>query len=810
MAEQDSPYPGDIVEARLEPGEFVLNKNLVEAIGVDTLEEMNDSVPRFSQSAHRMGRARGMAEGGEAASGRRGLDRATRRYTNPAKRITPVKGVTASQKYDNIRGMHKSDADFSAWIDDMKKGRQRDLIAARGRVAVHAQREKSKDLQAGFKRYRLDQQMDKDMDALFKKHNPDLSDQGDVMGDYFKQKERDDSVGWRDYAHAKGQRYTGTDPGDTTQTAANMRQEAKAKANDWRSQAQNVSDRMRTDRGVKAREDELDVQAEQDIRASRSGAHTRAQDYMQKMSNLGLEGWEKGVPRDLVARQLASPDSGKHLEEYAKSILGSKDKPLSREQILDKAGKIKGLVDAKANEMYGDSETQGWEDDTRAEVDTAKGKIDDAVNYALQGYQSPAEAARSKVQEAGTKGLKEKLMNYGQAKAGGLKKSLSTFAGSLLYGQSGGYVPHMAEGGFLGKLKSGLAGMKKRAGATDYHMNQAGADAATIDSGVQEWAGATEGKGSVGEFGGIGEGAFNQLNKGLSSGDEGWQSSEDVAASIRAQFAEGDAPDMELGSPDVQHKVGAGRAMAEKVSPLLQAGAKLGGQGIGMAGKAIAGGAGLIGQGFQAAKQDFQGEGSKIKKAAGFLGALTGEMASPGMLQQQRMLKELGMLNKGTGAKPPELPEDVGSGQATTTPAPQRTEAMGPEDELGDYATEMGLSREQAMEDAGNQSLWEQQAAEAEEPDGGYGGAFGDRNENWANLKGGLKSLWDRLGLEQKEKKLTQPSGAYGATTGSGQVMRNQRGGYVPQYYQDGGYVSPQNNTRRLLNQARNRYGRNS
>ena len=38
------------------------------------------------------------------------------------------------------------------------------------------------------------------------------------------------------------------------------------------------------------------TQAEQDIRASRSAPLIKAKDYMQKMSNLGLEGWEKGVP----------------------------------------------------------------------------------------------------------------------------------------------------------------------------------------------------------------------------------------------------------------------------------------------------------------------------------------------------------------------------------------------------------------------------------------------------------------------------------------------------------------------------------
>ena len=46
-----SPYPGDIVDARLEPGEFVLNRNAVDYIGEENLKQINDEVaPRFAQS----------------------------------------------------------------------------------------------------------------------------------------------------------------------------------------------------------------------------------------------------------------------------------------------------------------------------------------------------------------------------------------------------------------------------------------------------------------------------------------------------------------------------------------------------------------------------------------------------------------------------------------------------------------------------------------------------------------------------------------------------------------------------------------
>jgi len=49
LANKYSPYPGDIVDAKLEPGEFVLNRNAVDAVGVDQLKKLNDEVaPRFA------------------------------------------------------------------------------------------------------------------------------------------------------------------------------------------------------------------------------------------------------------------------------------------------------------------------------------------------------------------------------------------------------------------------------------------------------------------------------------------------------------------------------------------------------------------------------------------------------------------------------------------------------------------------------------------------------------------------------------------------------------------------------------------
>ena len=67
-----SPYPGDIVDAKLEPGEFVLNRNAVKAIGVNKLKKINDDIaPRFddendaivAQNKIKLGMAREMQKG---------------------------------------------------------------------------------------------------------------------------------------------------------------------------------------------------------------------------------------------------------------------------------------------------------------------------------------------------------------------------------------------------------------------------------------------------------------------------------------------------------------------------------------------------------------------------------------------------------------------------------------------------------------------------------------------------------------------------------------------------------------------------
>ena len=54
---EDSPLPGDVVDAKLEPGEYVLNRNAVKAIGKEKLDKINNKIkPRFSDKIRKKAR----------------------------------------------------------------------------------------------------------------------------------------------------------------------------------------------------------------------------------------------------------------------------------------------------------------------------------------------------------------------------------------------------------------------------------------------------------------------------------------------------------------------------------------------------------------------------------------------------------------------------------------------------------------------------------------------------------------------------------------------------------------------------------
>ena len=52
---KNSPLPGDVVDAKLEPGEYVLNRNAVNAIGKEKLDKINNEIePRFDDDKIKM------------------------------------------------------------------------------------------------------------------------------------------------------------------------------------------------------------------------------------------------------------------------------------------------------------------------------------------------------------------------------------------------------------------------------------------------------------------------------------------------------------------------------------------------------------------------------------------------------------------------------------------------------------------------------------------------------------------------------------------------------------------------------------
>lgn len=56
LANKYSPFPGDVVDAKLEPGEYVLNRNAVDAIGEDKLNKLNNEIaPRFQEGGLNFG-----------------------------------------------------------------------------------------------------------------------------------------------------------------------------------------------------------------------------------------------------------------------------------------------------------------------------------------------------------------------------------------------------------------------------------------------------------------------------------------------------------------------------------------------------------------------------------------------------------------------------------------------------------------------------------------------------------------------------------------------------------------------------------
>ena len=105
MANKYNPYPGDIIPARLEPGEFVLNRNAVKAIGKEKLKQVNDEqYPRF-------------ATGGEVAL-RRPARQTNREleYVGNMSRGAYDNAITANRTPASGNRIHTTDEGYNQWL----------------------------------------------------------------------------------------------------------------------------------------------------------------------------------------------------------------------------------------------------------------------------------------------------------------------------------------------------------------------------------------------------------------------------------------------------------------------------------------------------------------------------------------------------------------------------------------------------------------------------------------------------------------------------------------------------------------------
>ena len=140
MASKYSRQPGDSILALLEPGEYVLNRNAVDAIGKENLDELNfEDAPRFNM-AQRMGMQMGgmlgdmigMQTGGSMEYGGATTEIPTFPYLYEKMDIQPVGEQKAdferTNAYDpSSEGVHFED--YSRAVSDCTKTGQQKLLS---------------------------------------------------------------------------------------------------------------------------------------------------------------------------------------------------------------------------------------------------------------------------------------------------------------------------------------------------------------------------------------------------------------------------------------------------------------------------------------------------------------------------------------------------------------------------------------------------------------------------------------------------------------------------------------------------------
>ena len=696
----NNPYPGDIVDAKLEPGEMVINRNAVAYYGKENLQDMNESVPRFNkggsvpsdQNSLKLRRAKEMLSGAENPFVYKGYSPEEEKMmqrnmahfrdsTNDARPNYDINNPPDLRAMDNrnipIIGNLASSTPIGmpTQVKEGKKIKENAVISRNMRLtqadpemdALDAQdkavNDARKQLASIDIRFNNTGSLEDSYTNLLKKqgiYGPKKLDKGFRRSDAGKDLEKSQR------AFEISQGIYRNSPIDShfrrEQTLGSELAQESTKMQVARSNAEKYfAGRRREQEEISG--DARDLQNTQDIKDAKL--------VMQRNSNQGLPGWQDNRPRDL-AESILSSDDTEDLKTYANELFGTKEKKANPAFIMQNANKLKGIIDARTEELFrvpGESqEASDWgvPPDSENRSDRAKMLIDDAAAFAMQGYQTPSEQVVSKMRQEAKKPIVEKSKDMNE-KVGKLKGSLSKFAGSLLYGQKGGYIPYPdgKQGYLLGGLaalgaagrgakflgdkwqqaggvagikedlgnfktgvQGGLAQMKEQAGKTDYHMSQDVADRYQMGEDIIRY-----GEDGIGD-----KGLLNALNKGNPNVT---QENIDTANQMWQAEGGGDYESWVANDDRMSHEGNAARAIAEKASPFVQGGAGLVKEGAGLVGKAggaLAKGAQSAygaakkgaGQLAQGVKDDWGSENSKIKGGLGMLSAMMQEAVTPG------------------------------------------------------------------------------------------------------------------------------------------------------------------------------------
>jgi len=536
-----SPYPGDVIEARLEPGEFVINRNAVQAIGKDNLEAMNDNNPRYAQ------------EGGPADEG---IFEQNKLKLRRARQIAPSAIKIDKIAFDEAFGVQsttepaKDKATLLQRIKNKVKSHTEWYQDAPNLKGTIDNPEMMTDVNVAEKgpqtiaREKADALLHDERMIKFAPYGklfglkspkpsappPPPSPLGDVTTS-FSQKRRAEYLSTMPTSETldSGIKTKGSD--SETPTEKKQRWEERRKMI-FQSKKQPKSNDMITVEEMAGREsgteaqqlgfilsnyrikdggftfDDFkmdhpvayetlkksysrafyDMQGEYEVMEIEEEEQARydAEDKrlmephslliekerlhkMQKFANYGLRGWETGLPRVYASNlidnfsynnQIDAGMSGVKIEgmkltdpaeSYIRSIMissvdGKLTNKIRPDDLKERAQNLRHLFNAVMEErgLYSEDNHSGIKPE---QISQYNAMIDSEYHWAMQGYQTPADAEKARLETEIGHTAREKPIKNMEEKKEPLSKKLKDFAGSLLFGQTGGYVQAYQEGG---------------------------------------------------------------------------------------------------------------------------------------------------------------------------------------------------------------------------------------------------------------------------------------------------------------------------------------------------------------------------